>query len=163
MATIKKIHWSCSSPRSNHCAKVSEHRVLLDGGDIAGMPVQCPHGKSQVQSGHHLCSWSNITFLGQNNSLEKSNGWGWMRSSTGMQAAALHACRSIPFLGIMHSCAGSFFPVAPSLTDSGEKSCRDCIAPGCSLIWGFLLALFFTSHGICRSSLWHPPLKAFVF
>lgn len=141
----KKIHWSHTILRSNCCAKVSELRVLLDGGDIDGMPVQCPHGKSQVQSDHPLCSWSNTTFLGKNNTLEKSDGWGWMRSSTDMQAAVLHTCRSIPSLnlGIMHSCA-----ISPSSSLPHRlwgKICRDSRAPGCSFIWGFLLTLFFSS------------------
>lgn len=145
MATTKKMHWSHGVLRSSCWAKVSKHRVLLDRGDIDGKAVQCPHGKSQVQSDHHLCSWSHITFLGKNNTLEKSDGWGWMRSSTGTQAAVLHTCRSIPSLnlGIMHSCA--VFPSSFLPRRFWKKICRDCRAPCCSFTWRFLLALFFSS------------------
>lgn len=161
----KKIHWSCSIPRSNCCGKVSEHRVLLDGGDVVGTPVQCPHGKSQVQSGHHLCSWANVTFLGKNNTFREVR-WLWLNEVFHRHAGSCSArLQEHPFLKFRHNAwlCWVIFPSSSLPHRFCRKSCRDCIAPGCSFIWGFLLALFFSSTAEFAEPLWRPPSKLLYF
>lgn len=124
---------------------MSEHRVLFDG-ETDGMPVQCPHGKSHMQSDNHLCSWSHVLFLGKNHFIEVR--WLGLNEVFHRHAGSCSAhLKKHPFLKLRHD-SKLCWVISPSSSlphRFWRNFCRDCRAPGCSFIWGFLLALIFSS------------------